>query len=102
AIHKAGRALYNFNVINHKLIHLDAVLITPLLAFLPHAIKEGENPVKAKSVDIRLGNIRSSRESAQAWDFIERFNSVCRGIFLQILVVNDYRGNRIPAHFGSS
>ena len=59
AVHEAGGAFDDFDGMDVVSVQFDAVFVTPLLAFLPDAVRNDDDPVVAEAADDRFRNTAS-------------------------------------------
>ena len=64
-IHQRGRSLEDFDRMDAGTIDLDAMLVAPLLSFLPDAVIHDDDPVVAHAADDRFGDAASGSDFTQ-------------------------------------
>ena len=94
AVHQRGRAFQDFDGVDAGAIHLDTVLVAPLLAFLADAIGHNHHPVIAQAADNRFGNGAAGGNLAYARLPGDGADDVGGSTRLQIDGLNDRDGRR--------
>ena len=101
-IHQGGGTFEDLYGVDALGIHFHAVLVAPLLAFLPYAVGDHQHPVVAHAADHRLGDAPAGGDLRHAGLFGQRVNQIGRGLAPKDFGRdNGDRGRGVPLGLGA-